>query len=301
MFADDANWQDLTTGDWVAVGMLLVSLLILWLGAVERLVRLQREPSASVPWNGLVALFPLVGKGVLSFVAGFAVIGGVRYFFPELIMTEGNLRKFPIQYLLTTEIVSSVLFLLICWAIFRVVLKFEWREMGWQWQAWKKDIGLGVVGFVVFIPVGGVVLEYANKLFAETAEEHPFISLLQKNPGPSVWVSVFVLAVILAPIVEEFVFRVVLQGYLEKWERPTDSVEPATATSQFRLQPYSSVFIASAIFAVLHPWPSSIALFLFAMVLGYLYRQTHRILPCIVAHTCLNLSTVVQLWVISRS
>jgi membrane protease YdiL (CAAX protease family) len=36
------------------------------------------------------------------------------------------------------------------------------------------------------------------------------------------------------------------------------------------------------------PRPDPIPLFVLALGLGYLYRQTHRILPCIVVHLLLN-------------
>jgi membrane protease YdiL (CAAX protease family) len=41
--------------------------------------------------------------------------------------------------------------------------------------------------------------------------------------------------------------------------------------------------------------PDPIPLFVLALGLGYLYRQTHRILPCIVVHFLLNLLTMAAL------
>ena len=47
---------------------------------------------------------------------------------------------------------------------------------------------------------------------------------------------------------------------------------------------------SALIFAVLHlsHGPDWVPLFVLALGLGYVYRQTHRILPCIVVHFLLN-------------
>ena len=42
--------------------------------------------------------------------------------------------------------------------------------------------------------------------------------------------------------------------------------------------------------------PAPIPLFLFAVVLGYLYAATRRILPCIVTHALLNAVSLSGLW-----
>ena len=46
----------------------------------------------------------------------------------------------------------------------------------------------------------------------------------------------------------------------------------------------------SLLFALAHAtqWPDPVPLFLFALMLGYLYQRTHRILPSIVAHFVCN-------------
>ncbi len=56
------------------------------------------------------------------------------------------------------------------------------------------------------------------------------------------------------------------------------------------------ILLSSFIFAIVHLeyGPSAIPLFFFAVVLGYLYRQTHRLWPSVIAHASLNaLSTFI--------
>jgi membrane protease YdiL (CAAX protease family) len=42
--------------------------------------------------------------------------------------------------------------------------------------------------------------------------------------------------------------------------------------------------------------PDPIPLFFFALVLGYLYQRTRRILPCVVVHFLLNSCSLAALW-----
>jgi membrane protease YdiL (CAAX protease family) len=57
--------------------------------------------------------------------------------------------------------------------------------------------------------------------------------------------------------------------------------------------------ISSLLFALLHvgQGPAPIPLFFLALVLGYLYHQTHRIWPGLIVHAGLNGLTAAMLWV----
>ena len=65
---------------------------------------------------------------------------------------------------------------------------------------------------------------------------------------------------------------------------------PGLATNTKNHKPLWPVFISAGIFALLHVahGPDFIALFILALGLGYIYRQTHRVLPCIIIHFMLN-------------
>ena len=56
---------------------------------------------------------------------------------------------------------------------------------------------------------------FAQWLFPTDAT-HPFIEMVLQNPQPVYLVPIVVAAVIVAPVVEEFMFRVFLQGWLER-------------------------------------------------------------------------------------
>jgi membrane protease YdiL (CAAX protease family) len=134
-------------------------------------------------------------------------------------------------------------------------------------------------------------------------------------------------AVVVAPICEETIFRLLLQGWLEKWEagyseraiespaageevaqsgeglRPDhddDVVESVTPKYGALGLPYgwTPIFVSSFLFGLAHfgYGPEPIPLFVFAIFLGYIYQRTHRILPCIIAHGLFNLVSMLALW-----
>ena len=57
---------------------------------------------------------------------------------------------------------------------------------------------------------------------------------------------------------------------------------------------FMAIVISSLVFAVLHAsnWPAPVPLFFLALILGYLYSRTHRLLPCIVVHFLFNALSV---------
>ena len=82
----------------------------------------------------------------------------------------------------------------------------------------RQDLWLGAVAFMMLaLPVYGL----QRVLTIWFPYEHPLISVLQKHPQPILHAAVFFSAVIAAPIVEEFFYRVLWQGWLqtvaERW------------------------------------------------------------------------------------
>ena len=57
---------------------------------------------------------------------------------------------------------------------------------------------------------------------------------------------------------------------------------------------YIAIGISSLVFALLHAsnWPAPVPLFFLALILGYLYSRTHRLLPCIIVHLLFNALSV---------
>jgi membrane protease YdiL (CAAX protease family) len=233
-------------------------------------------------------------------------------------------------------------------------------------EAWR-DLRLGALAFVAaVVPVYAV----QRVLVEFWPSKHPLVSLLEKSPDGWIIALAVLSAAIVAPIVEEFLFRLVLQGAIETAElRAVVGMGPATqagdhasanrpqaGVNEFaettgaadaglgenleppgefanpyrapgadsdaphagpaaedprtlvRSLPDSKVWglpmgvwpmtISATLFALLHAGhgPDPIPLLLLALIMGYLYRQTHRVLPSIVLHMALNSCGLLLLW-----
>jgi membrane protease YdiL (CAAX protease family) len=114
-------------------------------------------------------------------------------------------------------------------------------------------------------------------------------------------------------VTEEFLFRGVLQGWLERvalwtrrsrWENtaqaelPDDGAAPMAATRPLLVWP---IVVSSLVFALMHyshgvAW---VPLFFFALALGYLFQRTGSLVAPIVLHVSLNASTMLILYLMS--
>jgi membrane protease YdiL (CAAX protease family) len=125
--------------------------------------------------------------------------------------------------------------------------------------------------------------------------KHPLVELMETRPNLAVMILATVMAVGVAPLFEEFVFRVLLQGWLEDQQV---RLRERRAASGDERPGFAPIVVASVVFAALHMGhgPDPFALFVFSLFLGYVYRQTHRIVPSLVVHACLNGWTMINLW-----
>jgi membrane protease YdiL (CAAX protease family) len=142
--------------------------------------------------------------------------------------------------------------------------------------------------------------------------QHPLIELVLAKPEARFLAACGFTAVVVAPLAEEFQFRVLIQGWLQTAARPgipseswlvglpSPELEPRLAEQRLAEPPRHWPAIATAaLFALAHAThgPDPIPLFFFAWGIGWLYRGTSRVLPGIVVHFLLNLWTLFLLLV----
>lgn len=154
------------------------------------------------------------------------------------------------------------------------------------------DVRIGVIGFLTaFLPM--ILIHVYCQQFIPY--KHPSIEEVKQNPAPALYLQVALRTIIFAPILEELLFRNLLQGILEVYERIIMRSLKVGMRWVFGAIP---ILLSSLAFAGMH-WDhgaAAIPLFPFAMMLGYLYFQTHRLTPSVVAHAMLNLFTMINLW-----
>ena len=190
---------------------------------------------------------------------------------------------------------ATALLLVVYYRADRDDLGFSWRRLG-------GDVRLGVVGFFAAAVPAVFIQALMQTLVAKS--QHPIV--LAFGPGVEtatiVWAAIA--AVVVAPIAEEFLFRGVLQGWLERvWALRTPASLPDAES--IAMEPvmdaapsFAPIGISAAIFALMHiaSGVDVVPLFFLALGLGYLYRQTHRLGPSIVVHMLLNAVSLTLLY-----
>ena len=112
------------------------------------------------------------------------------------------------------SLASSLTWLLSLWWLRRFAAASR-IDLGWPATQRRQDLTLGLVAFIMLV-VPMLSIHYLAQWVFPTEETHPFIEMVLQNPRPIYLAPIIVAAVIVAPVVEEFMFRVFLQGWLER-------------------------------------------------------------------------------------
>ncbi|HEY2760375.1 MAG TPA: CPBP family intramembrane glutamic endopeptidase, partial [Pirellulales bacterium] len=220
------------------------------------------------------------------------------------------------------DLVSRLLTLVVGTAIVVVRTGATANDLGLNHQFVTYDLRCGALAFVASLPlVYGVQALVTHWI----PYEHQLIDVVHQSNASATWLAAVVSAVVAAPLTEEFLFRILLQGWLEKLElslmlrmSPAQSgqldektdVVPATGHPQPGLLglPIGTlpILISSSLFALTHfrEGPESVPLRLFAVTpllvfglfLGFVYQRTHRLLPSLTIHMLLNGLTMASLF-----
>ncbi|PNY34965.1 hypothetical protein C2E31_20645 [Rhodopirellula baltica] len=115
--------------------------------------------------------------------------------------------------------------------------------------------------------------------------------LLAEKNSMRTFAALFLSAAVLTPIVEEFQFRLLLQGGLQKYFGDTSWQDDHPRFSYSSLAP---LLVSSLVFAVMHlgQGAAPIPLFFLALGLGVVYQRTNRLWITIVVHMILNGATI---------
>jgi membrane protease YdiL (CAAX protease family) len=164
------------------------------------------EPRRAATWN-IVDLLAIVVCYVLTNIAIFVVLHGAV----ALSASEPSKAEEAAAALVATSLTNLLTMgLAMLWIHSRTGA--TWADLGFGADRTAGDLKLGLATFAaVSIPVYAL----QGLLSQFVTEQHPIIDLLQKNREPWLLAVSGVSAVIVAPLAEEFFFRVLLQSWLE--------------------------------------------------------------------------------------
>ncbi len=120
-----------------------------------------------------------------------------------------------------------------------------------------------------------LLVELISQVTGEVPESNPLLELLRSGPGQELMLLIALTAVVVAPIAEELQFRVVLLGGLLQAGRPQ-----------------VAWLFSSALFAMAHGFPDSLALLPLSFLLGYAYMRRRSYVAVMLVHFLFNLSNI---------
>ncbi len=143
----------------------------------------------------------------------------------------------------------------------------------------RRNVGesmeIGLMGyFAAVLPV--LAVNIAISPLRTDNNQHVFLQILNAQQSTPLVTLMIASAVIMAPIEEELLYRVIFQGTLQRY-----------------LTPAASIIVSSMVFSAVHGFPDAIGLFPLALVLGYLYWRTGSYLTIVTTHAAFNGATVI--------
>lgn len=302
----------------VAVWVVLLAAIVVG-GAIVRAEILQRRragrplveftPRRPVPWS---AAELAVAVGVyLALLNGAVWLAAPRDEAGDLV------HALTPQTLLSTAAASALATLVVA-ALVALVSRATPADLGLATATLRRDVALGAAAFAAILLPIYLVQALLSLVFDG---RHPILDMLEGHRDGAFFLAAGVAAVGVAPLAEEFFFRALLQGWLEKvWPvrppAPADVGAPPTSSppdapllapsnadgAELQTAGYPTgwgpILASSGVFALMHlgHGPAPIPLFLLALVLGYLYARTHRIWPGLVLHMLLNGCSLALVW-----
>jgi len=182
------------------------------------------------------------------------------------------------------------------------------QDFGLEPDQFKSGVRSGLIAFTMWIPVVWAV-QTVLVYFIEYS--HPSFDRINQSTNPRTIFDAWISAVIIAPIVEEILFRGIIQGWLQRIRkdarhdpnalvlggaikddaqaRATDPKKPSEKTIHI-----PAILFTSLLFGLAHfsQGPAPISLFVLSTGLGYLYQRTGSLVACIVVHMLLNAITM---------
>ena len=220
-------------------------------------------------WN-LESVLMLFSGLMISIFLGMCVALVLKKVFPHLAAADERFFVF---------IISTVSFqgvaLLLTHRFLRQHEVGWWEFLGLDQAGWQRTLGLALGVAALALPVA-LLLNALSEMVLVTlrgkAEMQPTMKILEMTVGTFRRVCFGFTAVLLAPVVEEILFRGLLYPAIK-----------------LRGYPKSALIVTSLLFAAIHgSLMTLVPLFFLAVVFVWLYERTGTLLAPIVAHSFFN-------------
>lgn len=217
--------------------------------------------------------------------------------------------------------------------LLRLASETRLYQLGFSGHRWAGNVVIGCGAWLLLTPaVQGVhvLALIATRLAGRKPDEHELVRVIQSQGTPVDWALVVLVAVVLAPLLEELLFRGILQPWLARrsWGGLAATLaafvlalpqadKQGLALPVFLIALTPGLFYAewlawrwlpvsngapaiygtSLLFAMSHGgvWPSPVPLFVLSLGLGYVAYRTQGLVAPIVIHALFNGVTIATL------
>lgn len=182
--------------------------------------------------------------------------------------TPSETSEFSLRIAAIDALVSLAIIVLLPLLIYAGKTKLV--SIGITLHQFPEQLKLGVLGF--FATILPMAISMAVTLPIRPIErEHVLLKRIAESPDIATIGFVAGLAVIAAPLKEELVFRVILQGWLTTF-----------------LPRIVAVFSVATLFSLVHGWRNGLALLPLALILGYVFDRKNSYIAVVVIHALFN-------------
>ncbi|HID21128.1 MAG TPA: CPBP family intramembrane metalloprotease, partial [Planctomycetaceae bacterium] len=204
------------------------------------------------------------GRGAVVFVWGW-----VGYQFAlSLLLPERTAE--PSLNLVISSCLMNALVLALLVTMLRFQASVPPELFGASAGAFRRQVLIGVGGFIAAMAPVDLVL-WSTIPLRRGQPPHVLLRLLQSHPDFLTIAAVVLAAVILAPAVEELMFRVVMQSWLRQ-----------------QVGPPRALLLTALVFVGMHGPRDAVALIPLALVLGYVFERTGSFWAVAVTHSLFN-------------
>lgn len=160
--------------------------------------------------------------------------------------------------------------------LLRIAGPLRKADFGCNLADWQNDVLVGVGGFLVSLaPVYLVTVGQQLLNWRGPDDKHFFFKILESDEGHGILFWIVASVVIVGPLAEELLYRVVLQGWM-----------------QSQVEPWQAVLFSALIFCLAHRPSDMLPLAPLAITLGYIYYRRRSYLAVVTAHALFNATNI---------
>lgn len=255
----------LTTGNLVA-GVLLLASMGVWAAIVDRWRRgedpVTWQPREPCPWQPVAVGLALPVSIVVRVI----------------VLSSASIANASPVELLQTQCLAIGLELIVLMGLLAIWTPIRASDFGISTAGLSEDARWGLLGFLAaLLPVYSVNLAVQLLGLRTEGAKHSIFLALEQDPSAKLLTWAALAVVLLAPMAEELLYRVVLQGWLET-----------------KLTPRAAILFVAVLFALVHfdpdepGRPDHLPLFPLALILGFVYYRRHSYLTVVFLHAAFN-------------